>query len=221
MFFKAIIFDLDGTLLDTLEDLGNAMNSILAKNNLPTHNIDTYRNFVGDGVEMLVTRALPCDKTNSDAIRTYTRAFRDEYDRGWNVKTKPYDGIGELLNELKLRGLKIAVLSNKPDIYTNRCVSEFLPNWKFDMVLGQQDSFPKKPDPAGAIRISKYLKITPENIIYLGDTATDMQTAIVAGMYPVGALWGFRSEKELQENGAKALVKKPQDILEILSFKTV
>lgn len=216
MHYKAILFDLDGTLLDTLEDLGNAANCVLAGKGFPIHTLETYRYFVGDGVTMLMNRALPEDNRNDDTIRACVRAFREEYGRNWHVKTRPYDGVAEMLDALTANGLKMAVLSNKPDEFTKQCVTEFLPDWTFDMVLGQSNSVPLKPDPSGAREIAKCLNISPSNFIYLGDTAIDMKTAVTAGMFPVGALWGFRTEKELRENGARALIKRPQEILNFL-----
>lgn len=218
MHFKAIVFDLDGTLLDTLEDLGNAANRVLTRKGFPTHDVDTYRYLVGDGAVMLINRALPEDKRNEDTIRVCVQAFREEYGQNWNVKTKPYDGVAEMLDALMAYGMKMAVLSNKPDDFTKRCVSEFLPNWAFEMVLGQSDSIPLKPDPAGAKKIAQCLNIPPSDFIYLGDTAIDMKTAVAAGMFPVGALWGFRTGKELRENGAQALINRPQELLSLLDM---
>jgi phosphoglycolate phosphatase len=216
MRFKAILFDLDGTLLDTLEDLGNAANRVLGKYDFPTHPLDTYRYFVGDGATVLMKRALPENKRDDDTVGACVRTFREDYGKGWNVKTRPYDGVTEMLDALTASGLKMAVLSNKPDEFTKRCVTEFLPKWNFDMVLGQSNLMPLKPDPKGALEIAKCLNIIPSHFIYLGDTAIDMKTATAAGMYPVGALWGFRTEKELLENGAQALIKRPQEILNLL-----
>ena len=214
--FEAILFDLDGTLLDTLEDLSNAANRVLARNGFPTHKMDVYRYFVGDGVAVLMNRALPEDKRNDEIICTCVQEFREEYGQNWNAKTKLYDGVAEMLDTLAAYSLKIAILSNKPDEFTKRCVAEFLPKWTFDIVLGQLNSLPLKPDPAGAKEIAKCLKISPSNFIYLGDTSIDMKTAVAAGMFPVGALWGFRTGKELLENGAQVLIKRPQDILNLL-----
>ncbi len=218
MHFKAILFDLDGTLLDTLEDLGNAANRVLDKYGFPTHTMADYRYFVGDGVVTLMNRALPEDKRNNDTIQICVKTFREEYGKGWNVKTRPYDGVAEMLDALVTHGLKMAVLSNKPDEFTKLCVTEFLPKWAFGMVIGQHNSLPLKPDPAGALEIAKCLDVPSSNFIYLGDTAIDMKTAVTAGMYPVGALWGFRTEKELLENGARALIKRPQEILNFLDL---
>ena len=218
MHFKAILFDLDGTLLDTLEDLGNAANRVLDKYGFPTHTMADYRYFVGDGVVTLMNRALPKDKRNNDTIQICVKTFREEYGKNWNVKTRPYDGVPEMLDTLVTHGLKMAVLSNKPDEFTKLCVTEYLPKLAFDMVLGQHNSLPLKPDPAGALEIAKCLDVPPSNFIYLGDTAIDMKTAVSAGMFPIGALWGFRTGKELLESGARALIKRPQEILNLLDL---
>ncbi|MBI5309379.1 MAG: HAD family hydrolase [Planctomycetes bacterium] len=219
MHFKAILFDLDGTLLNTLEDLGTAANYVLKKNGFPIHTIDDYRFFVGDGIAVLMKRALPEDKRSEDIIRLCIQAYREEYSRNWKVKTRPYDGITEMLDALTSRHLKMAVLSNKPDEFTKQCVNEFFLRWTFDAVLGQRSSLPIKPDPSGAIEIARCLNISPANFIYLGDTAIDMKTATASGMFPAGAMWGFRSEKELQENGAGVLLKTPLEVIRLLDLE--
>jgi phosphoglycolate phosphatase len=216
MLYRAVLFDLDGTLLDTLEDLGNGVNRILAKNGYPTHTLAAYRNFIGDGAATLITRALPEDKRNNATISACLEAFREDYNRNWNVKTKPYDGVPEMLETLKARGLKIAVLSNKLHDFTKRCVTALLSNWNFNVVLGHGDGIPLKPDPAGALEVADYLRIPPTDFLFLGDSAVDMKTAIAASMFPVGALWGFRPAEELKESGAKVLIEKPSEILQLL-----
>lgn len=216
MFYQAVIFDLDGTLLDTLEDLGDAVNRVLSARRLPVHPIDAYRFFVGDGVAKLIERALPEDKRDAETVRSCLEAFRADYDRHWNVKTRPYNGVGALLDELTARPLKRAILSNKPHEFTELCVREFLPKWSFDAVIGQREGVPMKPDPAGALEITHTLGIPPAAFLYLGDTAVDIKTAIAAGMTPVGALWGFRPEEELRESGAKILIEQPLEVLGLL-----
>ncbi len=216
MRYKAVLFDLDGTLLDTLEDLGDAMNQVLAKHGFPNHGLDTYRYFIGDGAAALVTRALPKEKRNDDRIRACLEAFREEYGRNWKVKTKAYEGVPEMLNELAARGLKMAVLSNKPDGFAKRSVSELLPTWTFDIVLGERKGVPLKPHSAGALEVAEHLNILPRHFLYLGDSAVDMKTAVAAGMVPVGVLWGFRPEQELREGGAYVCIKRPQEILNLL-----
>lgn len=219
MHFKAILFDLDGTLLNTLEDLSVAANNVMKKNGFPAHTIDGYRFFVGDGIATLMKRALPEDKRSEDVIRLCIKAYREEYSRNWKVKTRPYDGITEMLDALTSRHLKMAVLSNKPDEFTKQCVNEFFPRWTFGVVLGQRSSLPIKPDPSGAIEIARCLNVSPADFIYLGDTAIDMKTATASGMFPAGAMWGFRSEQELLENGARVLLKKPQEVVGLLDLE--
>ena len=164
------------------------------------------------------SRALPDDKRNNDTIEICVKTFREEYGKSWNVKTRPYDGVPEMLDALATHGLKMAVLSNKPDEFTKLCVTEYLQKWAFDIVLGQRNSLPLKPDPASALEIAKCLDVPPSHFIYLGDTAIDMKTAVAADMFPVGVLWGFRTGKELLESGARAVIKRPQEILNFLDL---
>jgi len=214
---KAVLFDLDGTLLDTLEDIADSANSILADRNYPTHNLDDYRRFVGDGLGMLITRALPRGKQTTSIIQECIQAFRDAYAVNWNNKTKPYSGVVEMLDALRARHLKLAVLSNKPDDFTKRCVNEYLSQWPFKIVKGLNSSTPPKPDPTGAQQIADHLKIQPSDILFLGDSGVDMKTAIAAGMFPVGALWGFKPRAELEHNEVQALIEHPLALLTLLT----
>jgi len=215
--YQAVIFDLDGTLLDTLEDIGDAVNRVLSGRGLPVHLIDAYRFLVGDGIAMLITRALPEDKRDAETVRSCLEAFRADYNRHWNVKTRLYDGVGAMLDALTARGMKQAILSNKPHEFTEQCVMEFLSKWSFDAVIGQREGVPLKPDPAGALAIAHTLGIPPAAFFYLGgDTAVDIKTALAAGMTPVGVLWGFRPAKELRESGAKILIEQPSEVLGFL-----
>ena len=217
MHFKAVLFDLDGTLLDTLEDIADAANKVLAEYRFPPHNTDDYRTFVGEGLTMLMTRALPSHHKDTATIEALSKAFRETYEAHWNKKTKPYPGVPGMLDELTSRALPLAVLSNKPDDFTKRCVAELLPRWTFQVVQGACSDIPRKPDPTGARHIAATLAIPAAHILYLGDTGTDMQTAVHAGMFPVGALWGFRAREELLSYGAKVLIKYPQELLTLLS----
>ena len=216
MIVKAILFDLDGTLLDTLDDIADSANSTLVRYGLPTHSVDAYRYFIGDGVNMLISRALPNEKRESDIIAKCVKGFREFYSRNWKAKTRPYDGVLELLDALAAKQIKMAILSNKPDDFTKLCVSELLPNHHFEMILGQRDAIPIKPAPVGALQIADRLGITPSRFLYIGDSAIDMQTAVRAGMFPVGALWGFRPLEELREHGALAVIQRPMDLLGLL-----
>ncbi len=213
---KAVIFDLDGTLLDTLEDIADAANRVLASKGFPTRSLDVHKRAVGSGVRVLMERVLPPEHNDPETVQECSIAFRRDYGEHWNVKTKPYPGVPELLTELMNRSLKLAVLSNKPADFTRKCISAILPKWKFEAVLGGEDGLPNKPDPAGAFEIVKRLGIPASEFVYLGDTGVDMETATRAGMYAVGALWGFREEEELLRNGAKAIIERPGDLLHLL-----
>jgi phosphoglycolate phosphatase len=216
MNFKAILFDLDGTLLNTIEDLTDSMNQMLNRFGFSGHDQEAYKYFVGDGVESLVRRALPPDRVDEELTARCIAAMREEYGRRWDKKTRPYPGIPELLDALGQRRFPMAVLSNKVQDFTEICVSKLLSKWSFQIVLGARPTVPKKPDPAAALEIAEALDIKPVQFLYLGDTGTDMKTAVAAGMFPLGALWGFRTARELLDHGAKALLEKPVDLLNYL-----
>ncbi len=218
MIFKAVIFDLDGTLIDSLMDLGNATNRALSRHGFPGHSLADYKYFIGEGAEMLIRYALPESQRQNDMIKKVLQDLRADYGVNWHVDTNPYDGILKVLSFLIERDLKMAVLSNKPHDFTCNCVSHFFPATPFAMVLGQRSGVPAKPHPAGAHEIASHLKFSPGQILYLGDSGIDMTTAVAAGMYPVGALWGFRTEKELIMAGAKAVLAHPLDLLRLLEF---
>ncbi|HKI47689.1 MAG TPA: HAD family hydrolase [Desulfobacteria bacterium] len=213
MEYKGVIFDLDGTLLDTLEDLADAMNRTLEDKGFPTHPVKAYRYFVGNGAAKLVSRALPPEKRNEDLVSDCMKAFLKEYDRNWNRKTRPYDGVAELLDALTLKRIPMAIFTNKPHDFAGLCVREFLEKWKFKAVFGQREGYPMKPDPTVPHEIAVMLDISPEQFLYLGDSDADMKTAVNAGMLPVGALWGFRSEEELRNAGAVELISRPMELL--------
>lgn len=217
MQFQAVCFDLDGTLLDSLADLASCTNKILVKHGFPEHPMDAFRFFVGDGAKMLMTRALPKEVRHESFIEECRQDFEAAYRDCWNEQTLPYEDIPELLNALKNLQLKLTVLSNKPEEFTLLAVNQLLTDWKFDLVLGQCKGIPCKPDPAGMLNICHQLRIPPDAFLYLGDTATDMKTAVASGCFPVGVLWGFRTEEELRDNGARAIVKKPLDVLDLLN----
>ena len=212
----AVIFDLDGTLLDTLEDLADAANGMLATHGYPTHAIDAYRYFVGDGMNMLVTRAVPEDQRDAVTLEKCLITMKREYQRCLNVKTEPYAGIETMLAELNADKIPLAVLTNKPTPFVEQCIERFFPGNLFDQVIGQHDGLPKKPDPAGALQIAGAWGFATSEIVYVGDTSTDMETAVRAGMLPVGVLWGFRTREELEKYGAKRLIASPVDLIPVV-----
>lgn len=218
MKYRAVLFDLDGTLLDTIDDLADAMNSALAACGLPAHpDVARHRYFVGDGVRNYVLRVLPEPlRGDEETIARVTARYRAVYSQGWHVKTRAYDGIVELVRELKRRGLRQAVLSNKPDDFSRETVRHFLGLEYFEVVRGAGGELPLKPDPASALAVARDMHVPPGEFAYVGDTATDMRTAVAAGMFAVGALWGFRTAKELLESGAQALIERPMDLLKVL-----
>jgi phosphoglycolate phosphatase len=216
MNFQAILFDLDGTLLDTLDDLADASNGALAELGLPVHPAASYKYFVGDGIETLAARTLPEDRGDPATLARLTDLIRRNYAAGWAVKTCPYPGIAELLDAVTARHIPMAVLSNKPHEFTRLCVEKLLARWRFDIVQGATSAIPKKPDPGGAAAIARQLGVAPQQVLYLGDTDTDMRTAVAAEMVPVGVLWGFRTLDELLAHGALATVRTPAEVLELL-----
>lgn len=216
MDFKGVIFDLDGTLVDSLEDLADSMNIVLQKRNFPTYDLQTYKHFIGDGIRNLVRRSVPEANRDDTLIDRCYDSMLEAYSNNCVNKTKPFNGIIELLDELVFRKMKLAVFSNKADEFAKKIVLTVLPNWHFEAIVGLNAEEHKKPDPSGALQISKETGVNPENMIYVGDSGIDMQAANNAGMCAVGALWGFRTKEELKSNGAKYLLNHPLDMIKIL-----
>jgi phosphoglycolate phosphatase len=213
MKLRAILFDLDGTLLDTLEDLADCTNRSLARLGLPAHPAESFRYFVGDGIENLARRALPEDRRDPGTVAELRASIGREYAAHWADKTRIYPGIPELLDALSARPVPMAILSNKPHAFTLAIAEHYFPRWPFAAIYGARDSHPRKPDPAAALEICAELSLSPPEILYAGDTNTDMRTARSAGMFAVGVLWGFRPREELLESGAQALAARPEDLL--------
>jgi phosphoglycolate phosphatase len=214
--FEAVIFDLDGTLLDTLDDLADSMNAVLRIMGFETHETEAYRSFTGNGIVAMAERVLPPDHRDQGTVMECVQEMKKEYRKRWAYKTKPYPGIPELLDKLKKKNVRISVLSNKVHEFTELSVKRLLPDWEFDCVLGMKAGMLPKPDPHGALSIAKKMEIEPKKIVYLGDTDTDMKTAVAAGMLPVGGLWGFRTEKELKKSGACHTISKPEQLLRFI-----
>ncbi len=214
--YEAVVFDLDGTLLNTLEDLASSVNRVLGARGFPEHPVDAYRYFVGSGTYSLVRAALPEEEPADSLVTSCLAEFMTDYSENWKVKTHLYDGIAELLDGLAKRSVRTAILSNKPHEFTLLCVREFMPQWDFEIILGQRDGVPRKPDPAGALEIADRLGLEPGQILFVGDSSVDMDTAVNAGMFPVGVLWGFRGKDELIEHGAAATVENPAQLLDII-----
>ena len=214
---KAVIFDLDGTLANTIESLTYCGNRALQKFGLPSFTQEDYKYFVGDGSAVLVRRALT--KAGDGQMAHYDEVY-EEYCRLFAkdcmYQVRPYEGIVPLLEELKKKGIRIAVLSNKPHENSISVVETLFGKDYFDCIQGQKEGIPKKPDPAGVFQIEEYLGLAPEDFLYVGDTCVDMRTGKSAGLFTVGVLWGFRDRKELEENHADVIIEKPAELLELL-----
>ncbi len=214
MRFDAVMFDLDGTLADTLGDIAAAGNFAMKQLGRPTHADAAYRPMVGDGALKLVERAL--GPAHAHLAEVGVQHFRAYYTAHGLDFIKPYPGIAQMLDELVKRGLTMAVLSNKPHDAAQLVVRERFGQWKFHAVQGQEDGLPLKPDPTTALRIVQRLNIPAPRWLYLGDSGVDMRTARAAGLFAVGATWGFRDEPELRETGAHAIIRQPSELLGLL-----
>ena len=202
---------MDGTLVDSLSDIGNAMNVVLASYGFPQHAIETYKTLVGDGARSLVEKSLPSDAKHltAEALARY----KARYATHLVVESKPYDGIVDMLAALSARGAKLGVVTNKPHDAAVEVMKKLFPSFHFDIVLGQKDGMPHKPDPSGAWLAAEALGTTPSETFFVGDTDTDMKTANNARMNAVGVRWGFRDEAELRAHGALHICRHPNDLL--------
>lgn len=212
----AVIFDLDGTLLDTIEDIGTAANRALEDAGYPTHPLEAYKYFVGNGMERLMRRCAP-EGIGEEDLRRVLESMLRLYADAWDVHSRPYDGILDLLAALGARKVPVAVLSNKPHQTTVAVIARYFPDVPFVQVQGSPSpSVPAKPDPTLALEIAEALDVPPSSVAFMGDTRTDMQTAANAGMFPVGVAWGFRPREELVESGARVVLETPLQLLDFL-----
>lgn len=214
MRFSGVIFDLDGTLLDTIEDIGLTMNLVFGRRGFPPFSIADCMRMVGDGMEVLVRRVLPGGSGDEALVDEIVQEYREAYGLAWRDHSRPYPGVPELLEGLKARGVRSAVLSNKSHPFTEIMTRELLP-FDFDAVLGALPGMPFKPDPSAALRIASDMGLPPAGFVFVGDTDIDMETARAAGMYPAGALWGFRDAANLRAGGAEVLLASPGDLLRL------
>ena len=212
---KACIFDLDGTLADTLESMAYVTNEIMQKYGLKTLPTDNFRYYSGEGADMLMQRALK-DAGDKELIHYEEgrRLYREMFAADPMYKVVPYEGMPETLKELKKRGIRLAVCSNKPHPAAVKVIAQLYGD-DFDMVLGQSDAIRRKPAPDGPLMIAGKFGVRPEECMYVGDTSTDMKTGKAAGMFTVGALWGFRDREELNANGADLVAEHPTDLVKI------
>lgn len=217
MNYRAVLFDLDGTLLNTIEDLMDVMNDVMAPLGVAPHDVEQAKVQVGDGLRNYVLRVLPPERREDEELVTRCcKLFSEQYATRWRVKTHPYDGVAQMLTGVAERGLPMAVLTNKPDEFTQVMVRELLGEWEFAAVRGVGPDGVKKPDPAGALAIAARMGVHPAECLFVGDTNTDMRTANAAGMFPVGVTWGYRSRDELLTCGAKVLIDTPPELVGLL-----
>lgn len=212
---KGIVFDLDGTLLDTLDDLTNAVNKLLANHNFPQHSKEKIKEMVGNGAVILLKRALPKLNFSNEEFNKIYNEYAKIYETSQEF-TKIYDGIDEVLDYFIKNNIKIAILSNKPDKATKLCYKQYLNKWNFEPVFGQKDGFPIKPDPFMLNKIIEIWGFEKSQILFIGDSAEDMQTAKNAGVLGIGAGWGFRTTKILDNAGAFFSPKSTKELLKFI-----
>ena len=213
---KLVIFDLDGTLLDTIADLAAAANYALQQLGYPTHPVDTIRTYVGNGINKLLERSLPEAERNEENVVRMRSHFVPYYDKHNADLSRPYPGIVALLEELQHRGVMVAVASNKYQAATAELVKHYVPTIDFIEVLGQREGIAVKPDPTIVFDILKKAKVQPEEVLYVGDSGVDMQTAINSGVDAVGVAWGFRPKAELESFCPKGIIDKAEELLEFV-----
>lgn len=217
MKYSAVLFDLDGTLIDSLEDLADSANEVLEKYGYNTHTIATYKKLIGRGGRNLIRKALPSG-TQEKVITEVLEDYRKIYGRNYLNKTKPYSGIFEMLEVLKLTNIKMGICSNKPHKHTNEIVDKLLGRKYFSAVLGEREGVPQKPHPASLLEAAELLKVNPIETIYLGDSGIDMESAYMAGMLAAGATWGFSDKEELEKFGAKVFVTTPFELIAFIKL---
>lgn len=211
---KLLIFDLDGTILETLEDLADSTNYALKKNGCLKRSIDEVRQFVGNGIAKLIERAVPSG-AGEELRRKVLEDFKAHYKEHSADKTKPYDGIMDLLDELKRKEYLLAVVSNKADFAVQTLCERYFPG-VFDFVVGERENVRRKPYPDSVFEVLENLKVEKEDAVYIGDSEVDVQTAIAADVDLIAVAWGFRSRETLRESGAKCIIEKPEEVLDLV-----
>ena len=213
MEFDAVIFDLDGTLADTLTDIAAAMNRVLRAHGLPEHDAASYKLMIGCGLRNLVREALPPERRDDETVAACHAEMMADYGRHCLDATRPYEGVPELLARLADEEIAMAVLSNKADELTQRIVAALFAPDTFAAVVGRRPDLPAKPDPSAALLIAERLGVARERVACLGDSGIDMRTATAAGMIAIGATWGFRDRAELEAGGAALILDHPLELV--------
>lgn len=210
--FEGVIFDLDGTLVNTIEDIADAANVMFTRNDLPVHGIDYYLKWIGSGAIRFIEQALGKEVDREELLR-YVGEFKEIYSQNLHHKSRVYEGIPEVLDAYAARGIKLALLSNKPHPMTQKVAEHYLSGWPFQPVLGQRQEVPRKPDPAAAFEIADIMGIEPGKILFVGDSENDVLTATAAGMMPVGVTWGYGKPDITKVGGSAWYVNHPSELL--------
>lgn len=216
MNIEGVIFDLDGTLVHTIEDIAGAANMMFARHGLPEHDLEYYLNWIGSGAVKFIERAYG-EPISREQLRSYVNEFKEVYATNLHTKSRVYSGVPEVLDALVSRGIKIAILSNKPHLLTKKVCEFYLSGWPMDPVFGQRDEVPRKPDPAAAFEIAEGWGMEPEKILFVGDSDNDIRTAQAAGMVPLGVTWGYGRLVQRPVEGMGELIGTPAQILDFVS----
>ncbi len=218
MSVKAVIFDFDGTLLNSIEDIADAANKMLESYGFPIHKLDNYIGWIGNGAARLVKACLPKEILESvSSLNAYLETYNKCYSQNVHDKSHLYKGISEVLDFLTQHKIPFAINTNKPQDLTFAAHDFYLKNWNFVAVIGQNDHFEKKPAPDGALEIANKLQMTPEEILFIGDSYVDIETALAAGMQSLGVSWGYGSVDAMKEAGASTIVDDPYQIISFIS----
>ncbi len=214
---KLVLFDLDGTLINSIDDLADSANYALEKCGLPLHTVEEYKYIVGDGVDTKILRCLPPEKReNKELFQKVKSIYMPYYSAHSQDKTRPYPEIEALLSRCNEKGVLVAVVSNKPHTIATKVVEHYFPKIHFVATIGQNDETPKKPDPTGVKRVLNQTGVSPADALYVGDTCVDIQTAKNSGLPSCGVLWGFRTKEELIENKADFIATDVQELSKII-----
>ena len=218
--YQAAIFDMDGTLINSLEDLADSVNDAMEHYGYPIHTLQEYRYFVGNGARKLIERSLPKDKSNDpDYVSEVLEYYNGCYEKRLTNKTLPYEGIPEMLEKLQSMNIPMGVCTNKQQFAATEIANKLFPKDMFKSVIGDSKGMPRKPDPTKVLKIAEQFKVEPKYIAYFGDTSVDMETAHNAGFLSVGVTWGFRPKSELIESGAEILINYPSELWNHVEFE--
>ncbi len=225
---KAVIFDLDGTLLDSLQDIAESMNKALAESGLPEHKLEAYKDFVGDGLFKLTERSMPASRRKQAEVEAVAEKFWVNYEESWFLHTKTYPGILYLIQLCVSHKIKVAILSNKVHYFTKKMIRHYFRGAMinqgknpFGIYSGEQPDKPSKPDPTRALELAERLKCKPENIALLGDSPVDVETAKNAGMISIGAAWGYCGREVLEKAGAEYVFDNAAELASELEKKPI